>query len=137
MTVRNQYNRRAIILFTLVIAGEVIFFLPFVLARIFRPTLLAYFDITNTELGRWFSVYGVIATGAAVGIVSFAGFTPEIFVSPLMGYLLDRNPGVVGHQHLFLLLVVFASIGLATSLIFNIFTRKLKSEAQNEHKDAE
>lgn len=76
-------------------------------------------------------------TGAAVGIISFAGFTPEIFVSPLMGYLLDRNPGAVGHQHVFLLLVIFAGIGLVSSLIFNIFTSKPKSETQNEHKDSE
>ena len=76
-------------------------------------------------------------TGIAVGIVSFAGFTPEIFVSPLMGYLLDRNPGTVGHQHVFLLLVIFAGVGLGTSLIFNIFTNKHKSEAQNENEDSE
>ena len=48
-------------LITLIIAGETIFFLPFVLARIFRPTLLTVFDITNTELGVFFSVYGIVA----------------------------------------------------------------------------
>ena len=64
MPVGNRNDRRAITLFTLVVAGETIFFLPFVLARIFRPTLLEYFSITNTELGIWFSVYGVVAMGA-------------------------------------------------------------------------
>ena len=48
-------------LITLIIAGETIFFLPFVLARIFRPTLLLAFNITNTELGTYFSVYGIVA----------------------------------------------------------------------------
>lgn len=52
---------RAITLVTLIVAGESVFFLPFVLARIFRPTLLEVFQITNTELGMWFSVYGVVA----------------------------------------------------------------------------
>jgi len=38
-----------------------VFLLPFVLARVFRPTLLDVFQITNTELGLWFSVYGIVA----------------------------------------------------------------------------
>ena len=57
----NQLNRRSLSLITLIIAGESIFFLPFVLARIFRPSLLLVFDITNTELGTYFSIYGIVA----------------------------------------------------------------------------
>lgn len=57
----NQAKRRFFTLFALIIAGETIFFLPFVLARIFRPTLLVVFDITNTELGTYFSIYGIVA----------------------------------------------------------------------------
>ncbi len=49
---------------TLILAGEVIFFLPFVLPRVFKPTLLAVFDISNLELGAYFSAYGVVAVGA-------------------------------------------------------------------------
>jgi len=61
MTDFLHQERRTITLITLVLAGETIFFLPFVLARIFRPTLLSVFGISNTELGIWFSIYGVIA----------------------------------------------------------------------------
>jgi nitrate/nitrite transporter NarK len=61
MQSENQKKGRSITLITLVIAGEAIFFLPFVLARIFRPTLLDHFGITNTEIGIWFSVYGIVA----------------------------------------------------------------------------
>ncbi|EMI42013.1 MFS transporter [Rhodopirellula sp. SWK7] len=46
---------------TLVLAGEAIFFLPFVLPRVFRPTLLEVFGITNLQLGWAFSAYGVVA----------------------------------------------------------------------------
>ncbi|MFC2089875.1 nitrate/nitrite transporter [Bacteroidota bacterium] len=53
--------KRNSILASLVFAGEAVFFLPFVMARIFRPTLLNVFDISNTELGSYFSVYGIIA----------------------------------------------------------------------------
>ena len=52
---------RRITLFTLIIAGEAIFFLPFIIPRVFRPTMLDFFQITNTELGWWFSIYGIIA----------------------------------------------------------------------------
>lgn len=53
--------RRGLILFALIAAGEAVFFLPFVLARVFRPTLLDVFGITNLELGTAFSLYGVVA----------------------------------------------------------------------------
>lgn len=56
--------RRSLIMLSLIMAGEAVFFLPFVLARVFRPTLLAVFDLTNLELGLAFSVYGVVAMGA-------------------------------------------------------------------------
>lgn len=48
-------------LLLLILAGEAVFFLPFVLARVFRPTLLEVLDINNFQLGTAFSVYGVIA----------------------------------------------------------------------------
>jgi len=57
----NPKKRPIIIIILLITAGESIFFLPFVLARIFRPTLLEVFEISNTELGIWFSVYGLVA----------------------------------------------------------------------------
>ncbi len=53
--------RRFITIFALIVAGEAAFFLPFVLPRVFRPTLLDVFDLTNLELGLAFSVYGVLA----------------------------------------------------------------------------
>lgn len=45
----------------LILAGEAVFILPFVLPRIFRPTVLEVFDLGNTELGLCFSVYGIVA----------------------------------------------------------------------------
>ena len=52
---------RALIIGTLIIAGEAVFFLPFVLPRVFRPTMLDVFQINNVQLGSAFSVYGIIA----------------------------------------------------------------------------
>lgn len=45
----------------LILAGESVFILPFVLQRVFRPTVLKVFQLSNTELGLCFSVYGVVA----------------------------------------------------------------------------
>ena len=51
-------------------------------------------------------------TGTAVGIVSIIGFTPDIFMGPLMGYLTDNYSDGKGHQYLFLFLSIISLIGL-------------------------
>lgn len=51
-------------------------------------------------------------TGAAVGLISLFGYTPDIFFRPIMGRLIDASPGVVGFQNSFRLLSGFAAIGL-------------------------
>lgn len=51
-------------------------------------------------------------TGAAVGLVSLVGYTPEIFFAPIAGRILDANPGLVGFQHYFLFLAGIAATGV-------------------------
>jgi nitrate/nitrite transporter NarK len=51
-------------------------------------------------------------TGTTVGAVSFIGYTPEVFFGPLTGRILDRSPGLAGHQHYFLFLAACALLGL-------------------------
>ena len=48
-------------LLLLILAGESIFILPFVLARVFRPTVLETFNLDNVQLGLCYSVYGIVA----------------------------------------------------------------------------
>jgi nitrate/nitrite transporter NarK len=57
-------------------------------------------------------------TGTAVGLVSVLGYTPDIFISYVGGILLDRSPGLLGHQHYFYFLAAFAAIGLVVSFFF-------------------
>ena len=45
----------------LILAGEATFLLPFVFARVFRPTFLSVFQLNNTQLGSCYSVYGFVA----------------------------------------------------------------------------
>ena len=60
-------------------------------------------------------------TGSAIGLVSVIGFTPDIFMGPVMGYLLDRSPGALGHQHVFLFVAGAAVVGLVATLLFQRF----------------
>jgi len=54
-------------------------------------------------------------TGVAVGLISVIGYSPDVFFGPLMGWLLDHNPGQTGHQHLFMMVAAFGIIGLFAS----------------------
>lgn len=62
-SISSQSIKRApwYFLLLVILAGESVFILPFVLARIFRPTVLEVFKLTNFELGLCFSVYGIVA----------------------------------------------------------------------------
>lgn len=50
----------------LILAGEAVFILPFVLIRVFGKTFLDAFGITNFEIGAAQSIYGIVAFGAYV-----------------------------------------------------------------------
>jgi len=69
-------------------------------------------------------------TGTAVGVISLVGFTPDIFVGPIMGYLLDSTPGEAGHQQVFMMLAVFSALGLVALMLFRrSVNRQLKEKA--------
>jgi uncharacterized membrane protein len=52
--------RRAMFMVALIVSGETIFLLPFVTSRIFRPTVLDVFELTNLQLGTVFSIIGTV-----------------------------------------------------------------------------
>ena len=95
------------------------------------PSVILYFMISifTTAIGVYAirSLYFAIMeegnipvylTGTAVGMASFIGYTPDVFMGPLIGILLDNNPGELGHQYVFGCLAIFAFIGLISTLIF-------------------
>jgi sugar phosphate permease len=55
-------------------------------------------------------------TGAAVGLVSLLGYTPEIFFAPITGRILDANTGVTRFRHYFLFLAGIAMLGILVVL---------------------
>lgn len=57
-------------------------------------------------------------TGTAVGLVSVIGYTPDVYVAAIAGYLIDQNPGLLGFQHLFVLLLAFSVVGALAAWAF-------------------
>lgn len=57
-------------------------------------------------------------TGTVVGIISVVGFTPDIFMSLLSGYMLGKDPTIVEYQNLFQLFTIFPLVGLITVIGF-------------------
>lgn len=66
----------------------------------------------------------IALTGTAVGVISFVGYTPDIFAGPMMGYFLDTYKGAPGHYYVFWLLAVFSFIGFVASFVFYRISRK-------------
>ncbi len=87
--------------------------LPIIIANIFI-SLFAVFALR----GIYFALLEETRTprhitGAAVGMISLVGYTPEIFFAPIAGRILDATPGAGGHMDLFRLLAVIAVAGVA------------------------
>ena len=70
----------------------------------------------------------VAFTGTAVGLMSVLGYTPDIFMGPINGYLLDRSPGLLGHQHVFMILVLFSVIGMIATYYFKKYADRIDED---------
>ena len=75
-------------------------------------------------------------TGSAAGLVSVLGFTPDVFMGPLMGVLLDTSPGLPGHQHVFAVVAGFGAIGLLAALAFRRVTRASHPRAEYPQRES-
>ncbi|MDE0886897.1 MAG: MFS transporter [Myxococcota bacterium] len=60
-----------------------------------------------------------VATGTAVGVVSVLGYSPDVFFGVLSGWIIDEYPGWVGYQIFSIVMMGFALLGLAGSLLFS------------------
>ncbi len=57
----NKHTPRWLVIICLILAGEMIFSLPFHVPRFFRPTLLDVLNMSNAEFGDAFALYGIMA----------------------------------------------------------------------------
>ena len=64
-------------------------------------------------------------TGTLVGIISVVGFTPDIFMSLFIGYMLGENPTLIEYQYLFTTFTIIPIVGLIAALRFRKSISKL------------
>ena len=118
--------------FIIMLIGAVIFSLGFIKSNmnfIFYLSLIVLAVGTYSIRALYFAVLKeakvpFALTGTAVGLISVVGYSPDIFLGPIIGYLLDENPGIVGHQYVYFMLAVFSLIGLMASIRFSLKTNR-------------
>ncbi len=118
-SIKKTKSNKWLIIFCLVFGGEMIFALPFHVARFFRPTLLEVFDLTNTELGDVIAVYGIMAMltyfpgGALADRFSARKLmTLSLIGTGVGGFYFAQIPGQTG------LFVLFGWWGITTIFLF-------------------
>ena len=124
---RINASKAIMILFALLLTSHLYFALstpiPGAAWAMLTNTLLTCIAIFGFR-GLYFALFEeakvpMAVTGTAIGIVSVVGYTPDIFVTLVAGILIDRSPGLEGHQHFFMFLSTFAFIGLVASFAFS------------------
>jgi nitrate/nitrite transporter NarK len=106
-------------MFALIIAGEAIFLLPFILMRVFKPVIREAFLISDAKIGEAQALYGI----TAVLSYFFGGFIADTFeprkllsLSLLLtacgGFWMTMIPSIFG------LKLLFAFWGISTILFF-------------------
>ena len=123
---KKSYINLIIVGFIIMLIGAIIFSLGIVQVNmnfVFFFSLIVVATGTYAIRALYFSLMQqghipLILTGTAVGVISVVGYTPDIFASPIIGYLLDTYPGIAGHQYVFSMLVLFSILGLWASFKF-------------------
>lgn len=117
--IQRLWGNRFFMLFCIIFAGEIIFSLPFHVARFFRPTFMEVFNLNNAELGDIFALYGVMAMLAYLpgGIIVDAFSSRKLMSFSLLATALG---GVVllGIPNKTVLALVFAYWGVTTIFMF-------------------
>ncbi|HPT77382.1 MAG TPA: MFS transporter [Defluviitoga sp.] len=62
--------------------------------------------------------------GRASGIISLVGYCPEIFMYMWAGNIVDNAEGLSGYRRVFMLMIIFAAIGLIVSIILKRYIEK-------------
>ena len=131
----KNHKYQWLIIFSLVFSGEMIFSLPFHIARFFRPTVLEVFGLSNAELGDVFAIYGLIAMLAYFpgGAIADHFSARKLMVTSLVataigGLYLAQIPGGLG------LAILFGYWGLTSILLFWAAMIKVTREWGGSHK---
>ncbi|MEO0421596.1 MAG: MFS transporter [Pseudomonadota bacterium] len=70
-------------------------------------------------------------TGTAVGVISVVGYTPDITMPLIGGWLLDRYPDGLGYRYYYALTAVLTAIGAFAAWRLGAWARKPQALAEN------
>lgn len=70
-------------------------------------------------------------SGAAMSIACIFGYAPQMFAFTLYGSILDKFPGMTGYRYVFILMMMFAGIGV---IITTILLKMIKKKQMEETK---
>ncbi|CAD5106965.1 Inner membrane protein YihN [Pseudomonas carbonaria] len=68
-------------------------------------------------------------TGLAIGIISLVGYSPDVFLPLINGWIIDRFPGFVGYQIYFSYVVVVGLLGVVATLTLKKRIQKRAGQA--------
>jgi len=127
-------KNRAISMFALIIAGEAIFLLPFILMRVFKPVIREAMVLSDAQIGEAQALYGITA------IISyfFGGFIADkwearkllsisLILTALGGFWMTMIPSLFG------LKILYAFWGVSTIFLFWAALIKATREWGNQH----
>ena len=125
-TDKNGNINNILIGFLVMMLGSILFASGLIKASmnmLFIISLIIVATGTYAIRGLYFSILKdgkipYILSGTAIGLISIVGYSPDIFATPLYGYLLDNYPGLRGHQYVYLILFISSIIGIYVSLKF-------------------
>jgi predicted MFS family arabinose efflux permease len=117
-------------------------FLPLVVVPA-DPALLFFLLITTTCCfltifairGLYFAVVSDLfipasISGSTIGFMSLVGFTPDVFVYPIAGKILDSFPPLVGYRIIFGLSISFAFLGTILAVVVVKCVNKYRREGR-------
>lgn len=106
-------------LWSVILAGEAIFVLPFLLPRLFRPTMLQVWGLTNFEFGLAFSAYGIVAMiSYFFGGLLADRFDPRRLMTVALLATAAVAVGFIGVPSATQLQVIYGFFGMTTILLF-------------------
>ena len=125
-TDKNGNINNILIGFFVMMVGSILFasgLIKVSMNTLFIISLIIVASGTYAIRGLYFSILKdgkipYILSGSAIGLISIVGYSPDIFATPLYGYILDNYPGIRGHQYVYLILFLSSLIGIYVCLKF-------------------
>ena len=125
-TDKNGNINNILIGFFVMMVGSILFasgLIKVSMNMLFIISLIIVASGTYAIRGLYFSILKdgkipYILSGSAIGLISIVGYSPDIFATPLYGYILDNYPGIRGYQFVYLILFLSSLVGIYVCLKF-------------------